>query len=404
LVSLVPVTSGGQWQEQASLGVFRNLDASRLVTARQHGNRRPLRFRHAICNSFRQGVCSPMRVALPILFAAGVMVTPLTAGEDAYRRGAGLAGVPGLETPDLRRVADGLAVAKTLDATDPREVVVIGSIALPASREAVVRTLRDILFTQSRVVPQLGRFGATPSAADLQGLSIDESDLVDLQECTADRCKIYLPADVVKALDTARRGSSGHVREDLLSTLFKEFLVNRANGYLTRGKTALSPYAQRTGVNGPAADVESLLAASAPYLNLAPALSRHLRAFPERSPDVEDALYWTKEQFGWKPMIRLTHFAIGPTAARREEPIVAASLQLYASHYIDASLGIVLLLDAGGPGPGCHVIYVNRSRVKAAAGRFGSITRRVIESRARDGLRRFLETLKARAIDAGTAP
>jgi hypothetical protein len=157
-------------------------------------------------------------------------------------------------------------------------------------------------------------------------------------------------------------------------------------------------------VNGPAADIDSLLAASAPYLNLAPAISRHLRAFPERSPDVDDALYWTKEQFGWKPVIRLTHFAIGPTAAKSGEPIVAASLQLYASHYIDASLGIVLLLDAGGPRPGCHVIYVNRSRVKAAAGRFGSITRRVIESRARDGLRRFLETLKTRAIDADTAP
>jgi hypothetical protein len=345
-----------------------------------------------------------MRVALPILLAAGLMTAPLTAGEEWYRRGAGLAGVPGLEEPDLRRVADGLAVARTLDATDPREVVIIGSIALRASREVVVRSLRDILFTQSRVVPQLGRFSVTPSVADLDGLTIDESDLVDLQECTAERCKIHLPADAVKALDIARHGSIGATRENPLSALFKEFLVNRASGYLTHGKTALSPYAQRTGVNGPAADVDSLLAASAPYLNLAPAVSRHLRAFPEQSPNVEDALYWTKEQFGWKPVIRLTHFAIGPIDVSRGEPIVAASLQVYASHYIDASLGIVLLLDAGGPGPGCHVIYVNRSRVKAAAGRFGAITRRVIESRARDGLRRFLETLKARALEAGTAP
>jgi hypothetical protein len=30
----------------------------------------------------------------------------------------------------------------------------------------------------------------------------------------------------------------------------------------------------------------------------------------------------------WKPVIRLRHFAIGPAAASREEPIVAASLQL----------------------------------------------------------------------------
>lgn len=345
-----------------------------------------------------------MRVALPVLLAAGVMAAPLTAGEEGHRGRPALAGVPGLEAPDLRRIADGVAVARTLEGTDPREVVVIGSIALPSAREAVVRSLRDILFTHSRVVPQLGRFSMTPTAADLRGLTIDESDLVDLQECTADRCKIHLPADVVNALDTARRGSSGAALEDHLSAAFKAFLVNRANGYLTRGKNALSPYAQRTGVRPPAEDVDSLLAASAPYLNLAPAVSRHLQAFPERSSNVDEAVYWTKEQFGWKPVIRLTHFAVGPTAASREEPIVAASLQLYASHYIDASLGIVLLLDAGGSGSGCDVVYVNRSRVKAAAGRFGSLTRRVIESRARDALRRFLETLKARAAETDTAP
>jgi hypothetical protein len=161
---------------------------------------------------------------------------------------------------------------------------------------------------------------------------------------------------------------------------------------------ALTPYAQRTGVSGPAADIDSLLAESAPYLDLAPVVSRHLQTFPQRTPGVDHAVYWTKEQFGWKPVIRLTHFAIGPSNPTRTEPVIAASLQLYASHYIDASLGLVLLLDGGGPGQSCHVLFVNRSRVKAAAGTFGSITRRMIESRARDALRRFLETLKTRAL------
>lgn len=37
--------------------------------------------------------------------------------------------------------------------------------------------------------------------------------------------------------------------------------------------------------------------------------------------------------------------------------------------------------------------------MKATAGRFGGITRRIIESRARDALRRFLETLKTRSAE-----
>jgi hypothetical protein len=326
------------------------------------------------------------------------MCVSLNANGDGHAGVAGSLRVPGLDAPDLRRAADGLAVARTLDAADPREIVALGAIALPVPRDAAIRALKELMFTRSTAVPQVGRFGEAPVAADLEGLTIDASDIEDLQECTRARCKIHLPLVSVEALAAPRGAYEARTDDDRLAAWFKAFLAERARNYLAHGRMALTPYAQRTGVSGPAADIDSLLAESAPYLDLAPVVSRHLQTFPQRTPGVDHAVYWTKEQFGWKPVIRLTHFAIGPSNPTRTEPVIAASLQLYASHYIDASLGLVLLLDGGGPGQSCHVLFVNRSRVKAAAGTFGSITRRMIESRARDALRRFLETLKTRAL------
>jgi hypothetical protein len=336
------------------------------------------------------------RPSVTLMMACGVMLCSFNANAD---RRAGLfhaARVPGLDATDLRRAQDGLPVARTLDGGDAREVVAIGAIALPVPRQAVVASLREIMFTRSSVVPQLGRFGATPSAADLEALTIDPSDLDDLRECTPARCKIHLPGDTVSALEKFNSNASG-AADERRAQLFKRFVAERTGAYVAQGRSTLAPYAQRAGVNGPAADIESLLTASAPYLNLAPAVGRHLREFPVRSPAVDDALYWTKEQFGLKPVIRVTHFAIGPVAAKSTEPIVAASLQLYASHYVDASLSLIVLLGGDLPGQDCHVVYVSRARMKATAGRFGGITRRIIESRARDALRRFLETLKARS-------
>jgi hypothetical protein len=341
-----------------------------------------------------------IRPRITLLMACGLMASSLGANADRRPGLFHAARVPGLDATDLQRAQGGLPVARTLEGGDAREVVAIGAIALPVSRQAVVASLRDIMFSTSAVVPQLGRFSTTPSAADLQALTIEAGDLEDLRECTAARCKIHLPAGIVSALEGVNGNARGAAADERHARLFKQFIAERSRMYLAQGRSALAPYAQRPGVNGPAADIESLLGASAPYLDLAPAVARHLRDFPQRNPEVDDALYWTKEQFGFKPVIRVTHFVIGPVAARSTDPIVAASLQLYASHYVDASLSVIVLLGGDLPGQDCHVVYVTRARMKATAGRFGGITRRIIESRARDALRRFLETLKARSARA----
>lgn len=89
-----------------------------------------------------------IRPRMALLMACGLMVSSPDANAD---RRAGLfqaARVPGLDATDLRRAQDGLPVARTVDGGDAREVVAIGAIALPVSRQAVVASLREIMFTR----------------------------------------------------------------------------------------------------------------------------------------------------------------------------------------------------------------------------------------------------------------
>jgi hypothetical protein len=326
-----------------------------------------------------------------------------------------LRSVAGLEKEDLARLTEGRTIVRTLDGTDDREVAAIGAITLAVPRETFVEALRDLVsFKRGAAIPQIGRFAPKPSVADLSGLTLDATDLRDLRDCRADRCKLHLPREVVDAMHRATTSGPSSTADQRLTPLFKEFLVRRVSDYLAAGRSGLEPYAQRSGVNGPAADIEALLAASAAYARLSPAALDYLRTFSGASlsdappaADVEHALYWAKETFGWKPVITLTHWVVGPRSAPRGEPVVGASLQLYASHYIDMSLGLTLVFEPSDPDAArrsCHVVYVNRSRAKATTGLFGSVARRLIESRTRDGLRRHLDALGARFANRPVAP
>jgi hypothetical protein len=350
-----------------------------------------------------------MRYVVALLLSIGVAF--LSLAQAGQRQAASLepALVTGLDEDYLRHLAQGETVAKTLEATDTREIVAIGAVTLPVSRETFVRSLRDLVpFKRDAPVAQFGRFSPTPSIADLNGLTLDATDLRDLRDCKPSRCKLHLPRDMVDAFHALTSPSGRQSEEERLSSLFKAFVVRRVSAYLAEGKAALEPYAQRAGVNGPAEDIDALLAASAPYLSLSPALLEHLRTFPDRrTAGVEDALYWSKEQFGWKPVITITHWALGPIVPTNGRPIVAASLQIYASHYADASLGLTLIFEPTDPDAArhaCRVVYVTRVRVKATTGTFGSVWRRLIESRGRESLRRYLEKLKVRSIRGHVAP
>ena len=89
------------------------------------------------------------------------------------------------------------------------------------------------------------------------------------------------------------------------------------------------------------------------------------RARSGRPAGLESVLYWSKEDFGVRPVLRLSHQTIYRAAAPPRALLVATN-QIYADHYLDAGLTVTMAIDAAGAGGGPGVLH-DRGQPRAHA-------------------------------------
>ena len=112
--------------------------------------------------------------------------------------------------------------------------------------------------------------------------------------------------------------------------------------------------------------------------------------------NLEDFLYWSKEDFGLKPVTSVTHVTIYKSLGNGSDVIVG-SKGIYGSHYFESSLGLTAFVHSRAPDPArSYLIYVNRSRTDALRGLFGGWKRSLIGGRLRDGARKSMEAIKVK--------
>ena len=177
---------------------------------------------------------------------------------------------------------------------------------------------------------------------------------------------------------------------------FRQVLLERARKHLARGFAGAPPYEDQKTAAIPAIEFAYLLnGLRVPGLCMTRVIA-HLRDYPRTSPNVETFLFWSKDTLGdLKPIIGITQVSIvrgcDPT-----EPALIASSQVYASHYLTASLSVTAVSRA--PGGERYLVYARQSRADLFTGAFGSWVRRIVRKRVReegpgvlDGLRRRVE-------------
>jgi len=139
-----------------------------------------------------------------------------------------------------------------------------------------------------------------------------------------------------------------------------------------------------------AAEFRAMVDAQPAILNRFPTLDRHMRRYPEASPDTDDILYWSKEKLGPEVVVSVTHLAVARLAGSEPARFAAASRQIYGSQYFDASLGITMVLEDAARPAGSYLVYVNRSRLDALGGFFGPMKRLIVRSRTRSAMSKTL--------------
>ncbi len=95
------------------------------------------------------------------------------------------------------------------------------------------------------------------------------------------------------------------------NVLMREKLLEYVKGYLQGGNAELAEYRDKSYRLRLVDEFRSLLQ-PAPYMyGYSPEFESYLEGFPGSRPkDAQDFIYWSKEKFGLKPVISITHVII----------------------------------------------------------------------------------------------
>lgn len=302
-----------------------------------------------------------------------------------------------LSTSEVKALAEGRPVVKTLEASAKREMTTAGGIRIQGLTMAKFveqfKTLEG--FKTSSFVLQLSKFSEQPQLTDLDPLVIEAEDIESLKRCKVGACAVQLSAADIRRFNTEVKWQAPDAAAQA-AALYKSVLFAHLTAYRTGGGERLIAYHDQEAPIALAKETVDLLDARPSLLDHAPAFQNYVRKFPGVTlPDTHDFYYWSKEAFGFKPVVGLNHVSVHTMPGRGDVLIVTK--QIYASHYIEGSVAVnAVMADPRGEQAGFLWLYMNRSRVGRLAGLIGALSRPIMQRRARAGLTKSLQQTKQR--------
>ena len=270
-----------------------------------------------------------------------------------------------------------------------------GAVRISGDRERLVARFKDVESLKGHTVLDVGRFSAAPVPSDLARVTFDDHNL-DLRACRPGNCTVRLSAAEIARFHREVDWSGADWRNQSAARLAVG--SGRLRGGLSRTRPVRASRLRQQarsverGLGSLGADREYGFLAS-----YSPDFHGYLKDFgASLPPGAEQLLYWTREDFGIRPIVRISHqvlYRTGPAT-------MIAINQVYADHYLDAALTVTLGLDAGRD---FYMISVSRARTRSLSGFMRRLVRSTVQSRSREAMRRTLASTKA-AIERKTQP
>ena len=282
-------------------------------------------------------------VLLGVVCHAGVRERPVDVGDPH----AVLREQLQLSDADLSALVQGRAIAKTLTSSAPREMTTAGGVRIRGNAMARFVTQFKTLegFRTSQFVLQIEKFGQEPHVRDLDTLTLDPEDVESLRTCRVGACDVQLSADDIRRVSLVNWTSPNAARD--AASLYRTILFEHLVRYRATGTKGLVHYQDQEPGVSLAHETQSLLDARPSLLDHATGLREHIRQYPSHpDPHTEDFFYWSKEVFGFKPVVGLNHVVVHTDTTSGRVTIL--TIQIYASHYIEGSLGINALMPDRG--------------------------------------------------------
>lgn len=339
-----------------------------------------------------------MRLPLPLLIVVAAAAAAPAARQDTPIDRV-LRDTLGFSSGDLRAIAGGRAVARTLSTAVTEEIAAVGAVRVDAPMADIIEWSHRLEgFRNGSGVRQIDAFREPPVPGDLAALTMPAEDIEELTGCVVGDCALKLRAgDIVRfrdvPWDSAR--ATAEATRIMRDVLFDLLVAYRRDGLSAIGSLADKPQAL---------DVAAAFAAVAhndPLLQTyAPDVLRYVTSYPDRRvTGVEDIFYWSKINFGLKDTLRVDHLSShpvedGPLGLRH----VFATTQVHATHYFRTALDVRFVFEVPGQ-PGFTIINTSRSRSDGLTGVFGWIVRAKVRGGARSGLEGYLAKMKTTLED-----
>lgn len=274
---------------------------------------------------------------------------------------------------DVASVDAGRVVTKQLPAADKPEIAAFGAVRAQADKAAAMRRYREGAFLlHAPSVLESGRFSDPPTAADLAGLTLEDADVEAARKCRPGDCALKLATSAMERIRSELPGSLSEAKPKA-AALVRRMLVEYVAAYRGGGISALATYNDKDKPQEAPAEFRKLLAASPFLVEYVPEFHRYVEEYPRgRLVGAEDFFYWTKDKFGPKPTISVYHLTVWQDP-RNPGRTVVCSKRIYASHYFQAGLDLMALVDAPAGQKGFYLMDLHRVRIDPPTGMLSGV-------------------------------
>lgn len=303
-----------------------------------------------------------------------------------------------LSAEEFTALDRGEVVVKILATSDKRETSLVGAVRVALRGEIDLRAFRESFGQRSNKARLNGGPLSDPAVAgDLDGLELEERDIEALKNCAPGSCSLKLSAAMIKAFRTEIDWSASD-QKTRAEALLRNLLITYVRDYQQRGDRALIEYHDHRKAVSLADEYKSLREPTVVVSALAPEFEDYLRKYPDPSlPDVENRFDWGVIASGLKPIISITHGTAHSTTFDGFSRYLLVTKQIYASHYVDASLAVAaLVVDHATQEKVAYLVFTDASRSESLGGVLGRLARPVVEKEAKERVRELLEVARSR--------
>lgn len=305
----------------------------------------------------------------------------------------------GFSHDQIRQIEHGAVAVKILK-SEKHEVAAVAVVRMHVPQDFFVARLRDIeRHKKSEAVLQVRKFSDPARAEDFADLTLLPPDVRDLGTCRPGRCRFKLSASQMELIQKQVDFSAPNAQEQANAAM-RRLLADYAREYDANGNRAMIVYADKDRSVNTATQFAALVDRSSDVLAYSPEFREYLLHFPEITLEgIERFLYWSKENYGHKlqSITAITDFVIYHRPGSNP-PVLIASKQIYATHYLEASLALTMLFDRNetDPVPGFYLVYVNRSRIDLLRKWYSVFARASVSDNARSSIRKTVSELRSK--------